>query len=203
MKQQIIAQGAEAILIKDGETLTKDRIKKGYRIDFLDDKLRKSRTKKERKILDKVSKLIPVPEIKKGKDREDKFKIQMEFLRGKKLSEHLDNLKNAVSVCEKIGENVAKLHDEGIIHGDLTTSNIIFKEGEVYFIDFGLGFHSNRREDKAVDLHLLRQALEAKHFSHWEKFFNAVLRGYSPEEKKLILEQLKKVEARGRYKKGF
>ncbi len=200
MKQNIIGRGAEAILIKENNQLVKDRIKKGYRLPSLDEKLRKQRTKKETRLLEKASELIPVPKVIKTDEKE---KIEMEFIDGKKLSEHLDNLKDAEKICEQIGKNIAKLHDADIIHGDLTTSNMILKDNQVFFIDFGLGFTSKRIEDKAVDLHLLRQALEAKHFQNWESLFNSVLRGYNSKDKTLVLEQLKKVEARGRYKKGF
>lgn len=197
MKQNIIGRGAEAVLIKEESNLVKDRIKKGYRLPFLDEKLRKQRTKKEAKLLQKASSLIPVPKVIKTDEKE---KIEMEFIEGKKLSEHLDNLKDSEKICEQVGKNTGKLHDADIIHGDLTTSNMILKDGKVFFIDFGLGFTSKRIEDKAVDLHLLRQALEAKHFQNWEKLFAAVLKGYDSKDKTLVLEQLKKVEARGRYK---
>ena len=209
MKQQIMGRGAEAILIRTKEGLLKHRIKKSYRIPILDNKLRKSRTKRESKLLEKASFLINVPKVTFTDNKE---KITMEFIDGKKLSEHLDKLPNADKICEKIGENIAKLHDNDIIHGDLTTSNMIYvskkersKEnlGCLYFIDFGLSFNSARIEDKAVDLHLIKQALEAKHFRYWESFFSAILKGYNSKDKTKILEQLKKVESRGRYKKGL
>ncbi len=200
MAKSIIGRGAEAILIKEKDWLVKDRVKKGYRIEELDVKLRKSRTKKEVKLLKKASSLIPVPEVVGSDDKEI---IKMSFVEGEKLSEVLDSMKNKGEVCVKIGENIAKLHDNDIIHGDLTTSNMIFSGNKVFFVDFGLGFNSKRIEDKAVDLHLLKQALEAKHFQNWEKMFSAVLRGYKSKDKELVLRQLAKVESRGRYKKGF
>jgi TP53 regulating kinase-like protein len=200
MKQQIIGRGAEAILIQKNNFLVKDRIKKGYRLPELDLKLRKRRTKKEAKLLNKASSLIKVPKIISS---DDKKIIEMEFIKGKKLSETLDNLENKHEICEKIGDSVARLHDSDIIHGDLTTSNMILKDKEVYFIDFGLGFISKKIEDKAVDLHLLKQALEAKHFLYWQELFNSVVKGYKSTNKALVLEQLRKVESRGRYKKGF
>ncbi len=200
MPEKIIGRGAEAILLLKNNKIIKNRIKKGYRLQFIDDKLRKSRTKREAKILKKISSLIPVPAVLSTDNKE---KITMQHIKGKKLSEHLDKLKNANKICEEIGKSVAILHDKDIIHGDLTTSNMIYSNNKIYFIDFGLSFHSHRIEDKAVDLHLLRQALEAKHFKHYEKFFNAVLKGYKNKDKNKILIQLKKVESRGRYKKGF
>lgn len=201
MKQQIIGRGAEAIIYRMGNKVIKNRIKKGYRISELDTKLRRARTKSEAKIISKLKNIIHVPEIlgELGSGR----MIHMQFIEGKKLSETLDNLKNKEEICEKMGQNIARMHDSDIIHGDLTTSNMILKNNEVYFIDFGLGFNSKRIEDKAVDLHLLKQALEAKHFLYWKKLFDSILKGYKITNKALILEQLKKVEARGRYKKGF
>ena len=146
-----------------------------------------------------VSLLIDVPKILKVKENE----IEMDFISGKKLSEHLDKFseKQALKICKIIGENISKLHASDIIHGDLTTSNMIFQDKRIFFIDFGLSFHSHRIEDKAVDLHLLRQAFESKHFMHWKKYFQAVLSGYKKYNKsKEILKQLEKVELRGRYK---
>ncbi|MFH1917536.1 MAG: serine/threonine protein kinase, partial [Nanoarchaeota archaeon] len=74
-------------------------------------------------------------------------------------------------------------------------------KARVYFIDFGLGFISQRYEDKAVDLHLLKQALEAKHFKNWEILFNEVIKGYkNSKDSEKVLKQFEKVEKRGRYK---
>jgi len=212
--KQIIQQGAEAIIYKISPTsLIKDRIPKSYRLPALDNKIRKRRTKKEVKLLQKASKLIPTPEVLES----DIYQIEMTYLPGKKLSEHLDTLPHNIQICETIGKQIALLHDNEIIHGDLTTSNMIlstipaanstadnFKKEKLFFIDFGLGFTSSKAEDKAVDLHLIKQALEAKHFKNFEKFFNAVLKGYkSSPNADQVLNRLKKVESRGRYKKQF
>ena len=208
--ENIITQGAEAILIEKSNKeqdktpiLIKRRISKGYRLPILDIKLRKSRTKSESRLLQKAEKLIPTPKVIKLSEKE--FEIDMEFIKGKKLSESLDTLPNNKEICEKIGQNIAKLHDADIIHGDLTTSNMILSpENKLYFIDYGLGFTSKKAEDKAVDLHLIKQALEAKHFKNYEKFFSAVLEGYKiSSQAKAIIERLKKVEARGRYKQAY
>lgn len=199
---KIIGRGAEAILTRDGKNLIKKRIPKTYRLPALDERLRKSRTKKEAKLLEKASKIIPVPKIISVNEKTKE--IKMEFLNGKKLSDNLDNLKNATAVCKKIGQNIAKLHDADIIHGDLTTSNMILIKDKIYFLDFGLGFESNKIEDKAVDLHLIKQALEAKHFKHFQKFFNAILDGYRlSKNASATLKRLEAVEKRGRYKQAY
>ena len=202
MKQKIIAQGAEAKIYQIGDKIVKDRISKKYRLKELDNRIRKTRTKKETKLLDKASKIInsPKPELSKNE-----FKIIMPYISGKKLSEHLDNLPNKLEVCKKIGESIAKLHHEDIIHGDLTTSNIILSEGKTFFIDFGLGFISKKIEDKAVDLHLIKQALEAKHYIHWENYWKEIESSYKKtySKGKEVIERLKAVESRGRYKEKY
>jgi len=201
MKEKIIQQGAEAILIKSSKLLIKRRIKKSYRLDELDEGIRKSRTKKEARLLEKAGKIIFVPKVEKVDEK--RKEIVMEFISGKKLSESLDLIKNSEKICKLIGKSLAGLHDKEIIHGDLTTSNMIYseKEEKLYIIDFGLGYISRKVEDRAVDLHLIKQALEAKHFKNHKKFFNYILKGYnkSPLFKETI-ERLRKVELRGRYK---
>ena len=72
---------------------------------------------------------------------------------------------------------------------------------QIFLIDFGLGYISDKIEDKAVDLHLLKQALEARHFKNWKILFEEVEKGYKNyNESKKVLERLKAVEKRGRYK---
>jgi TP53 regulating kinase-like protein len=201
MTKQILAQGAEATITRDKNKVIKHRAVKTYRHKEIDEKIRKSRTRKEANILKKAKELkISVPEILK----QEEFSLEMEFIEGDRLSETLNSYteKKQFTVLKKIGTEVAKLHMNDIIHGDLTTSNTILKKEEVYIIDFGLGFISKRIEDKAVDLHLIKQALEAKHFQNYEKLFEKFIESYSKNHKEAeqILERFKKVEARGRNK---
>ena len=243
-KQTLVAQGAEAKIILDEtkKQIIKDRTSKSYRLKELDDKIRKLRTRSEAKLLEKASKIINVPiPINPNNQQLKKEVITMPFIDGKKLSNNLDEFseKQQLEICRQIGKDVAKLHDADIIHGDLTTSNMILKEKcasdeaddfnkvnkqkkdtwvnqlslvknksiasnsepIIFFIDFGLGFSNGKIEDKAVDIHLLKQALEAKHFSHWEKLFEEFLNGYKNSlNYEKTLAQLIKVEKRGRYK---
>ena len=206
MTDNIIFHGAEAIILKDKNTIIKKRVKKSYRIQELDERMRKLRTRNEAKLLEKASEKIPVPKVL---DSDEKSKeIIMEFIDGKKLSDDLDDFseKKQLEIFKQIGENLSKLHDSDIIHGDLTTSNMILneKENKVYFIDFGLGFRSHKIEDKAVDIHLLKQALEAKHFKNWEKLFEEMIKSYSTsKDHERVFERFKKVEKRGRYKDKY
>jgi TP53 regulating kinase-like protein len=200
MKSKLIAQGAEAKIFLNKNIINKQRIVKSYRHQILDEKIRKSRTKKEAKLLTKslTQAKINTPKVL----NQDKFNIEIEFIPGDKLSETLNtyNEKKQFKLMQNLGKQVASLHQQNIIHGDLTTSNTILKKDNLFIIDFGLGFISARLEDKAVDLHLIKQALEAKHFQNHEKLFKSFLKGYKYSETKQVLEQLKKVEARGRYK---
>tara|TARA_Y100000034_G_C6863295_1_gene393179 strand:+ start:499 stop:1101 length:603 start_codon:yes stop_codon:yes gene_type:complete len=199
--EKIIARGAEAIIYKLNDQITKDRISKSYRLTELDNKIRKRRTKKETKLLEKASKLIPAPLPIESKD---KTKIEMPFLDGKKLSDHLDILPNKNQICKVIGKQIAKLHDNEIIHGDLTTSNMILSNEKVFFIDFGLGYGSRKDEDKAVDLHLIKQALEARHYKNYESYWKNIVAGYkSSKNSEKILDRLRTVESRGRYKEKY
>jgi TP53 regulating kinase and related kinases len=201
MKSKIISQGAEAIIILKGNSIHKKRISKSYRIKELDDKIRKLRTRGEGRLLERASKIVNVPRIINIDER--KKQIEMEYVDGKKLSDDLDDFgfEKQKEICRKIGESVGKIHEANIVHGDLTTSNMILKSEEIYFLDFGLGYFSSKIEDKAVDLHVFKQALEAKHFKNWKELFKEFVKEYEKiGEGKLVLERLKRVESRGRYK---
>jgi Kae1-associated kinase Bud32 len=195
---KIIKQGAEAILYKEDGFLIKERIKKSYRIEEIDDKLRKFRTRREGKLLQKTENSPKVFEV-----NDKAMKIKMEFIDGELVKDILDDLRKDKrnDLLKNIGKDIAKMHDNNIIHGDLTTSNMILKD-KVYFVDFGLGFDSLRVEDKAVDLHLFRQALESKHHKHFEESFHSLLKGYKlSKDCKNVLDRLEKVGKRGRHKK--
>jgi TP53 regulating kinase-like protein len=134
--------------------------------------------------------------------------IEMEFIEGPVLRDALDLLskKDRAVVCQHIGEMIARLHNANIIHGDLTTSNMILKEEKadaLYFIDFGLGHISLKVEDKAVDLHLLKQALVSKHNKIWKECYDEIMHAYSKTLGKDAFEKVKerigKIEKRGRY----
>jgi len=185
---KIIGRGAEAILYLDKNKVIKKRIVKNYRHSELDKNLRKFRTKREVKVL---SKLNHVPKVINSDD----FSIEMEYIKGDLLRDIFD--KKGLKYCEEVGSIIKKMHDKGIIHGDLTTSNIIIGK-KVHFIDFGLSFFSEKVEDRAVDLHLMKQALTSKHYQHWREAFDLVWKGYNPD--KNFIERFYKVESRGRYK---
>ncbi len=188
-----IARGAEAIIYKDKEMVVKKRVSKGYRHPELDAELIKARTKREAKFIHDLP--IPGPQL----HQVDANTITMDFIPGEKVAEVLDE---QPELADKIGEHLSTLHDKNMIHGDLTTSNMILQEdGELAFIDFGLSFYSDKVEDKAVDIHLFKEALESKHFRVEHKAYRAFLKGYrKSKHAKEVLERRKEVEKRGRHK---
>ena len=99
----------------------------------------------------------------------------------------------------EVGKNIQKLHEAGLIHGDLTTKNII-SNSEINLIDFGLSEDSTGVEDRAVDLHLLKQILESSHPEHFDQAWENFLENYRPEFREEVMERLEEVEERGRYK---
>lgn len=196
-----IAQGAEAIIyLKDGK-IVKERISKNYRHEDIDQKIRKRNTRFEARLLEKAAGIIPVPKLFKSCDKT--MVIEMEFIEGEKLRDVVDKMssKERKDAFRRVGKKVAMLHNKGIIHGDLTTSNMLIRE-KIYFVDFGLGFISTKVEDKAVDLHLLKQALQSKHHRHFQECFDAVMDGYREEIKDFdkFEKRFGAVESRGRYK---
>ena len=190
---KLIFQGAEAKIYLDGGKIIKERVSKNYREKELDSFLRKSRTRKEAKLLSDVKRVgLKVPVLFKT----EQFRMEMEFIEGIKLKKLLDKT-NYRKFCKKIGKDVSKMHLADIIHGDLTTSNIIVKNNEIYFIDFGLGVETKNLEQKAADLLNLYQNLRSVHyrFNCWKYF----LEGYEKEETNKILDVFEKMLKRRRY----
>ena len=185
-KMKLIGKGAEANLYLDGDRLIKHRTEKKYRIPAIDGRLRRSRTKREFKLLENARKIgVPVPEVYRL--NRDENKIAMEFIDG----ELIKNVFESESTCDekigqismKLGESISKLHNSNIIHNDLTTSNMLLRGNTVFFIDFGLGITSTRVEDKAMDLVVLKKALIAAHTKKFDMIWDGILGGYMGNDK--------------------
>jgi TP53 regulating kinase-like protein len=201
---KIIKRGAEAILYLDDNNLVKERIKKNYRLLQIDIELRKNRTKKEAKLISEARRCgISTPTIISVDEKNNK--ILMDFIDGKRLKEFLNetNDENRRKVAEDIGKSVGLLHKHGIVHGDLTTSNMILKNNKVYFIDFGLGEFSKRIESLAIDLSVLKEAFKSTHFKHLNLLWDSFIKGYKQTNDNFnkVLDTLDNIEKRGRYVK--
>jgi Kae1-associated kinase Bud32 len=195
-------RGAEAVLyLKDGK-LVKERIKKGYRLPEIDTRLRKLRTRKEAKLLSDASRAgVPVPSV--SSVDEYSYRIEMNLLKGDRLKEFFNtaSLPVARRAAEKAGKSVGLLHNAGMFHGDLTTSNMILKDKEVFLIDFGLGGNSCRVEDYAMDLSVFSEALRSAHFRRSKTLWDSFIKGYRQTNNNFnkVLDALNGIEKRGRY----
>lgn len=196
----LISQGAEARIERQADMVLKRRVPKTYRLEQIDKTLRRFRTKREAKVMRKAKALgVPVPRIY---ETDDEATLQMDYIKGERLRDRLLQDVSAGRLLEEVGNCLALLHDATIIHGDLTTSNVLVTaKNELYLIDFGLSFFSTKIEDKAVDIHLLEQALISTHHEYKNEFFRHFLKGYRRSENSdAVLQRLKGVRARGRNK---
>ena len=189
---KLISEGAEAKIYLSENKIIKKRVSKKYRHKELDNSILKRRIKSENKILKKSKKYgINVPEVYDI----DSNSITMENLSGIKLSDLLDDIKNK-DLIKSLAKEIKKLHSFGIIHGDLTTSNVFFLNNKIYLIDFGLSKISDKIEDKATDIHLLKECLNSRHSLNYKKLWLNFIKEYN---EPLILERLRKIESRVRY----
>lgn len=200
----MITRGAEAEVWKgkwrDRDIIIKKRVKKGYRHPELDEMIRKMRIRKEVKLLTEARKLgVPVPIIYDLNETETLMVIK--YFEGERV---MDCIEKGLNVdLKEIGRYIGKLHDAGITHGDLTTSNILFdeKKDRHCFIDFSLGETDSPKEMMGVDLHLLREALVSVHDDPL-KLFDEVVDGYEKtcSFHQEVLNWVEKIESRGRYR---
>lgn len=193
-----VGRGAEAIITRCADGVLKTRPKKTYRHPALDEQLRASRTRHEARLLEKAKAAgISVP----GTRIMDATTLLLDEARGQPLKTHLDT---QPIIAHEVGRIVARLHDNQIIHADLTTSNIMYdpRDHHITLIDFGLSYASVRDEDKAVDLHLFHRALESKHHAVLAIAWRHFLKGYRDTSNGAdnVIARLRKVEARGRNK---
>lgn len=205
----LIKKGAEASLYLEDwhgrKVVMKRRHPKRYRIAELDSVIRGQRTIHEPNIIHKAKEAgVPTPTI--FRVDVDDANIVMEFVEGKQVKEVMDNMskQERQELCVLIGTMIGRLHKNGIIHGDLTTSNMILTpHGKVVFVDFGLSERSIELEPKGVDLHLMKRTLNSTHYRHAKACFTAIMKGYGDavgkEEARNVTLKIREIEKRGRY----
>lgn len=202
---KLIKRGAEAEIFlsewNGRQVALKRRVPKSYRDEEIDKRLREARTKLEAKLISQARSFgVPTPIIYDVDTKESQ--IMMEYVDGERIKEalhHADKEKQH-SLCIDIGKCVGRFHKNDLIHGDLTTSNMILRDEKIHFIDFSLGGKSKEIEAKGVDLHLLMEAFESTH-SEILHMFDYVLEGYKNEYDKAneVIKKVKEIEKRGRY----
>ena len=201
---KLIKKGAEADIYQttwqNSKAILKIRKTKNYRNSILDSKIRKQRTIKESQILSQVKSFgIPAPLVY-FVDLE-KSSILMQEIPGKPVHDLSDS--KIISLCKEIGKLVGMLHKNGIMHGDLTTSNFILFKNEIFVIDFGLSQNSIKPEDHAVDLRLIKEILNSAHakimISSWKNFLLGYKSIVGNEKYVKITKLVSEIESRGRY----
>lgn len=206
--QGMLARGAEAVVeprtYHDLEAVAKRRVAKAWRHPDLDRHLRATRTKHEARLLAAAKRAGARAPFVYDVDAAEAA-LTMERLPGVRLREALERTDDAGrgALLGQVGALVARLHDAHVIHGDLTTSNLLEHQGHVAVIDFGLGDIKPEAEAKGVDLHVLAEALAATHARHGD-LFEHVWAAYQRESRgaAAVGEVLHAISKRGRYKGG-
>jgi TP53 regulating kinase and related kinases len=209
VEKTLFKKGAEASLYlanwHQRRVIIKIRIPKKYRSPVLDEQIRSYRTVHEPQLIHEAKAAgVPTPLIYMVDVSESS--ITMEYIEGQQVKQLLNKVSKAKRhyICVKIGESIAQLHSHDLIHGDLTTSNMILSpKGKLFFVDFGLGEKNGELEAQGVDLHLLKRALQSTHYLFWEECFQSVLCGYTSvlgvELAEKVYEKIREIEKRGRY----
>lgn len=188
-------KGAEAVVIFRDGNVEKHRVPKLYRVPALDTRLIAERTRAEARLIAAARKGgVPTPVMSDI----TADTIVMEEIKGKLLTEDLNE-----EGAYKSGQIIGKLHAAGIIHGDLTTSNIILRENDLMcvLIDFGLAQVSSEIEQRGADIHVLFQTLESTAPARADQLKAAIVAGYAEtfdEAEKVIIRE-HEIELRGRY----
>ncbi|MBI5226690.1 Kae1-associated serine/threonine protein kinase [Candidatus Micrarchaeota archaeon] len=184
-------RGAEALVTIEKDRVIKTRLAKAYRLPQLDAALRKQRSRREARLLRKLHTIIRVPKVL---DETDDSLI-LEKIHGEPLKHHL-----TANRCEKAGFAVGKMHAAQLIHGDLTTSNLLVehpgqKDEQIVLIDFGLSYPSHKTEDMATDLHVFEELVP-------KDCFEAFWKGYEKSQQNAqdVGTRLEKLKTRGRNK---
>jgi len=187
-----LTSGAEATVQLEDGVIIKERVPKRYRVKEQDERIRKERTRAEVRLMSEARRRgVPTPIIYDIRDHT----IEMEYIDGEPLKAII-----TPALSRRVGELIGRLHTGGIVHGDLTTSNMILHNDRIYLIDFGLAFVDRTIEAQGVDVHVLFQTFESTH-KHHEELVEAFCRGYkrtscSADE---VLKRVKEIEKRGRY----
>ena len=201
---KLIKKGAEADIYQtvwqNSNAILKIRKTKNYRNHSLDSKIRKQRTIKESQIISQVKSFgIPAPLVYFVNLKNTS--IIMQEIPGKPVHDLPES--KITQLSKTIGKLVGMLHKNGIMHGDLTTSNFIFFRNNVYVIDFGLSQNTIKPEDHAVDLRLIKEILNSAHakimIPAWKNFLFGYKSVVGNTNYVKITKLVSDIESRGRY----
>jgi len=201
---KLIKKGAEADIYQTywnkSSAILKIRKPKKYRNPILDSKIRKQRTIKESQTISEVKSFgIPTPLVYHVNLK--KSQIIMQEIPGTPIHDLPEP--KIIALSKELGRLVGTMHNNGIMHGDLTTSNFILYKKKIYVIDFGLSHKTIKPEDHAVDLRLIKEILNSAHANIMKPSWKNFLSGYKSSvgtSKFIKIENLVlEIESRGRY----
>lgn len=203
-----IARGAEAYIYKGSflgiPCIIKLRTQKSYRHPVLDSKIIRDRTIREAKIIISARRIgIKAPAVLFVDP--DLGVLVLEYIKGRLLKDLLKNLddEEACKIASTAGSYAALLHTNGIVHGDLTTSNMIYTDHGLFLVDFGLSDYSNDLEDLGVDVHLFLRSLESTLWRRASMLYECFLKGYQEivgkDQAFKVKEKVREIRLRGRY----
>lgn len=203
---KLLKKGAEADIYftswGGSEAVLKIRKAKSYRNPLLDLKLRKQRTIRESQMISK-SKSIGIPSPLVYFVNLKDFSIIMQKIQGTPVHDLPEH--RIVTLSKEIGRLAGTMHKNGIMHGDLTTSNFVYFNNVVYALDFGLSQATSRPEDHAVDLRLIKEILNSAHARIMEPSWKRLVAGYKSavgvQYCTMVLNLVSLIESRGRYAK--
>jgi TP53 regulating kinase-like protein len=205
---RLLYKGAEAdIVLGDWqglEAVFKVRKPLTYRLQILDEAIRRQRTVHEAEMIHLAKEAgVDSPSLYNVDIRSST--LVMQFVRGERLKDLVGSLSGSQldETFFEFGQDIAKLHRFGIMHGDLTTANVLRSDNRLVFVDFGLSVRTARLEDHAVDLRLIKETLVGAHPEASGRALDALSRGYAsvvgPMRSHAVLKQLQNIERRGRY----
>ncbi|KAL5036873.1 serine/threonine-protein kinase bud32 [Batrachochytrium dendrobatidis] len=203
---KVLKQGAEARIYRcdfsGRPAIAKQRFRKTYRNPVLDQKLTAKRVVQEARCLHRLRKAgINTPALYLLDTVNNT--IYMEYVDGETVRDVLCNTSGCTelkAIAESIGSDLAQMHDMDLIHGDLTTSNIIVRRDTrtLVWIDFGLSYASALTEDKGVDLYVLERAILSTHPNEAAELFEHIVECYKSKSKnaKQVLDKFEKGKTR-------
>jgi N6-L-threonylcarbamoyladenine synthase/protein kinase Bud32 len=196
---KLVGKGAEAELYAckwlGADAVVKRRVKKAYRLPELDRRLRSERTKREAKALCSAASAGSRVPLVMHVDV-DRNEIILSFVEGNLVRSVYDKLSKArkKAVVSGVGRQLALMHNNGIVHGDSTTSNVIYDGRGVIFIDFGLSEFTSAIEEQATDLLLFKKSIPEEDFRYFLESYRS-----TSARPKAIFGRLAEIEKRGRY----
>ncbi len=202
---RVLARGAESVVVLHEwlglDAVYKIRLPRGYRHPDLDVRLRRERTRREARTLVRLADAgLPVPTLYEADL--DECLVVTEYVRGTPLRDALERGDAGPEHAEELGRIAASLHDLGVVHNDLTTSNVILSEDGLVLIDLGMSFDSGDPKDHAVDLRVFERCLESSHPSLADDLWRAFLKGYEEEageRSEDVLKELERIKSQVRY----